>query len=115
MWSKETVLDRRGNRTIRTNLTGKPKQHRVAIVPERSSRAEVPGQIAVDMYRVISDPGIDDVGLWTVIRWNGEMWDVATPPEYHHGVARHTRHWTFLIRKRPDVGPGQAVIDDGQG
>src|SRR5699024_12459267 len=71
-----------------------------AFDPARSSRAEAPGQVEVNVYHMIVRADIPDVTLWSYVKWRGEMWDVSAPPEYHHGT-RHVRHWTVEIRKRP--------------
>jgi len=78
-------------------------------IPQRSARAEVPGQAGINVTRVLMDSdlpvrlenvGTGEVGLWGRVEWNGSAWDIVTPPAYHHGT-RHTRHWTIDIRERP--------------
>lgn len=75
---------------------------RGAFVPQRSSRAELAGQQQINVYRVILDPDITDVGLWGRIKWRGLQWDIVTPPQHHEG-SRHVRHQTIDIRQRPDA------------
>lgn len=101
VWTRETVTDRRGNITIRPDQDSTPFEVRAAFIPQRGSRAEVPGQQQIDVVRMIVRHDLDNVGLWTLVEWQGDLWDVVAPPIYHHG-SRHTRHWSIDIRRRPD-------------
>lgn len=95
----ETVTDRRGNRTVAPD-----REHwtevRAAFVPDRSSRAEVPGQQQINVWKMIVAADTPDVYMWNVVQWNGREWDIAAPPELHYGT-RRTRHYTVLLRERP--------------
>lgn len=99
IWRTQLTEDRRGNQTI-APFPDDPLLERVAVIPDRSSRAEVPGQQSISVYKILVDPDID-VSLWARVEWADELWDVIAPPEYHHGTKRHTRHWTIGIRRRP--------------
>lgn len=81
-----------------------------AFIPERSTRAEVPGQQIIDVATVIVEADIPNVDLWSKVRVRGGVWDIVTPPQYHHGT-RRVRHWTMEVRRRPDgmVGDGSGV------
>ena len=72
-----------------------------AWMPERSARAEVPGQQQIDVARLIVEADIPDVDIWSTVIVRGGRWDIVSPPEYHHGT-RHLRHWSVFIRRRPD-------------
>lgn len=80
---------------------------RAWVIPDRSQRAEVPGQQEIVVMRL----GIQDLpelssgttGLWTYVIWKGDIWDITQPPLYRHGVKRHTRHWSVSIRQRPEA------------
>jgi hypothetical protein len=72
---------------------------RAAFIPQRSARAEVPGQQHINVTRMIVDV-LPNVSLWSCVDWDGKSWDVVTPPAYHHGT-RHTRHWSIDLRERP--------------
>lgn len=102
VWKTKKVTDRRGNEVIVADPDG-PYRVRAAFIPQRSSRAEVPGQQEINVTRMIVDPDLPDVNLWSRVDWNGSQWDVAAPPAYHHGT-RHTRHWSIDIRERPGEG-----------
>jgi len=92
------VTDSRGNKQKAPDR-GNPIHTFGAAIPQRSSKAEVPGQAEVDVYRLIL-PETVGLGLWSFVEWRGRTWDVAAPPAYHHGT-RHTRHISVDIRRRP--------------
>ena len=77
-----------------------PHEVRAAFIPQRSARAEVPGQAQINVQRMIVAADLTDVNLWSRVEWAGSKWDVVTPPAYHHGT-RRTRHWSIDIRERP--------------
>lgn len=99
IWKMVQIIDGRGNETLRADPTS-PHEVRAAFIPQRSSRAEVPGQQQINVVRMIVDHGLADVGLWSRVEYQGKQWDVVTPPSYHHGT-RKTRHWSIDIRERP--------------
>jgi len=100
--------DRRGNKQRVVDMN-RPIPIKGVFIPQRSARAEVPGQAIINVTRILMDAdlpiqlenvGSPDVGIWGRVEWNGHAWDIVTPPAYHHGT-RHTRHWTIDIRERP--------------
>lgn len=93
------VQDNRGNDVI-TPYPNDPVRVRAAQIPQRSSKAEVPGQQQINITRIICDPNLPDVNLWSRVRMDGRMWDVASPPALHYGT-RRTRHWSIDLRERP--------------
>jgi hypothetical protein len=99
IWKTRTVVDQRGNQVILSDADG-PYQVVAAMIPQRSARAEVPGQAQINVMRMLVTADLDDVNLWSRVEWRGRSWDVVSPPAYHHGT-RHTRHWSIDIRERP--------------
>jgi hypothetical protein len=99
VYKTQEIQDQRGNRVLVPDMSTY-SIHSVAQAPQRSARAEVPGQAEINVVRIIIDPNIKDVDLWSRIEMNGRMWDPVTPPAYHHGT-RHTRHWSIDLRERP--------------
>lgn len=93
--------DRRGNRTVRP--LGDPVTVKAWLIPDRSAKAEVPGQQDIEVYLLGTKDDIGNVDIWSRVEWNGKWWDLASPPALHMGT-RHSRHWTFTLRKRPDDG-----------
>ncbi len=63
--------------------------------------AELPGQQQINVTRMIVDPDLPNVNLWSRVLWRGVVWDVVSPPQYHHGATRHVRHWSLDLRERP--------------
>lgn len=99
VWKVATVTDRRGNRT-KVAVADEPNAEKGWVIPQRSSRGEVPGQLVIDVIRIGISADTPDVDLWSRVRYAGRDYDVVTPPEYHHGT-RHTRHYTLDLRRRP--------------
>lgn len=96
----EKTTDKRGNPVLSSSPTD-TYETVCAWMPERSARAEVPGQQQIDVARLIVEADIPSVDLWSTVRVRGGRWDIVSPPEYHHGT-RHMRHWSVFIRRRPD-------------
>lgn len=100
IWKSKIVTDNRGNDIIVPDADG-PHEVRAAFIPQRSSRAEVPGQQQINVTRMIVDADLEGVTLWSRVQYKGKDWDIVSPPAYHHGTRRHTRHWSIDIRERP--------------
>ena len=99
VWKTRESIDDRGNK-VRVADPNDYEYVTVAQIPQRSASAEVPGQMVINVVRLIVDPNIRDMDIWSRVEFNGKEWDVVTPPSYHHGT-RHTRHWSIDVRERP--------------
>lgn len=99
VWKTKKVTDARGNE-VKVADPNDFEYVTVAQIPQRSARAEVPGQVIINVVRLILDPNIEDMDIWSRVEFNGKQWDIVTPPSYHHGT-RHTRHWSIDVRERP--------------
>lgn len=99
VWRVQQQTDDRGN-VHKLAVPAAPHNVSVWIFPQRSAKAEVPGQQHINVVRIGCDAGLTDVELWSRVEFMGKQWDVVTPPAYHHGT-RHTRHWSIDIRERP--------------
>ncbi|MGZ2360732.1 phage head-tail adapter protein [Streptomyces sp. 372A] len=99
MWRTKEVVDRRGNSVVAVDESS-PVTVRAAFIPQRSGKAEVPGQQQINVVRMIVDARVEGVTMWSRVEYLGRMWDLVTPPAYHHGD-RRTRHWSIDIRERP--------------
>lgn len=99
MWRTVATTDRRGN-TVFMADPGGPIEVRAAFIPQRSARAEVPGQQQINVTRMIVAADLPGVTLWSRVEWAGREWDIVSPPAYHHGD-RRTRHWSMDLRERP--------------
>lgn len=91
--------DRRGNKVLTPDLTN-PVETKVWIYPQRGARAELPGQMEINVVRIGTAHDLGEVGIWARVDMLGASWDVVAPAAYHHGT-RHTRHWSLDIRERP--------------
>lgn len=109
IWPARLAADRRGSEQFTADMTATPYKITAALVPQRGSRAEVPGQQQIVIYSMIFHPSgrdvtetqLRDINLWSRVQWNGAFYDVVTPPVYHHGT-RATRHWSMDLRERPE-------------
>jgi len=102
IYPTKVVTDSRGSHVEMADMD-RPIPVAAVFIPQRSSRAELPGQQDIDITRMIVGadvPGIEKVDSWSRVKWNGSMWDVVVPPAYHHG-SRHTRHYSMDLRRRP--------------
>ncbi|QYW07860.1 head-to-tail stopper [Streptomyces phage RedBear] len=99
IWKTTKVIDNRGNDVHVAHNDG-PYEVRAAFIPQRSAKAEVPGQMQINITRMIVAADLEGVELWSRVEAMGKSWDIVTPPAYHHGT-RHTRHWSIDIRERP--------------
>ncbi|MEU9605455.1 phage head-tail adapter protein [Streptomyces sp. NPDC048057] len=99
IWKSELRTDNRGNEILVADADG-PHEVTCALIPQRSARAEVPGQQQINITRMIVAAGLEGVSLWSRVEVLGSVWDIVTPPAYHHGE-RRTRHWSIDIRERP--------------
>lgn len=69
---------------------------------QRQGDAEIPGQVSIKSMRCITRSA--PVGSWARIVFDGEEWDLATPPRYTAGLSRATQHVEFIIRSRNKLG-----------
>jgi hypothetical protein len=99
LYRSKTTTDSRGNK-VQTVDEESPYSTRGWVIPGRSSRAEVPGQMDIDIVRIGVGSDFPGVDSWSRVLWKGDLYDVVIPPLYHHGT-RHVRHWTIDLRKRP--------------
>lgn len=99
-WPARVRLDGRGHSIFSVDLDEDPIETVAVAIPQRSARAEVPGQQQINVTRLIVAADLPDVNLWSRFFWMGKWWDAVTPPSYHHGT-RHTRHWSIDVRERP--------------
>lgn len=99
IWKTKFETDNRGNKREVPDPTD-THQLTAWVFPQRSARAEVPGQLVIDVVRIGTQADLSNVSLWSRVEMQGRQWDVVTPPAYHHGT-RHTRHWSLELRARP--------------
>lgn len=100
LYKSKTITDSRGNEVKMVDESAPPYEIRVWAIPQRSQRAELPGQQDIDIVRFGTEAELHDVDSWSQIQYNGHRYDVVVPPAYHHGT-RETRHWSIDCRKRP--------------
>lgn len=99
IYRSKDVIDSRGNK-VKVVDEQDPHVVRAWLKPQRSARAELPGQQVIDIIRFGTKADLSDVDIWSQVEYEGERYDIVMPPAYYHGT-RHTRHWSFDCRKRP--------------
>ena len=89
-------VDNRGNRVrIPAEV---PIKVRVTTSEDRSSDAELPGQVTVKIVRCLARKA--PLTSWARIVYDGEEWDLAAPPRFTKGLSKATEHVEFTIRSR---------------
>ena len=99
-------VDLRGNVVRMPTKTSPRVKARAWQYSDRSSKAEVPGQMDIDVIRLgveSRDPNFELMDIFARIQWQGHWWDLVAPPTHQTGV-RQTRHKTLTARRRPDDG-----------
>lgn len=100
VWRANELQDARGNTQRVADGTDKFTV-RCAVIPQRSARAEVAGQVEINVVRILVDPKwFSDISLWGRVELLGTVWDIVTPPSYHHGP-RGVEHVSLDLRARP--------------
>lgn len=93
--------DARGNMIVAPS--GEVHEVRGSITADRSARAEVPGQMHIDVVKLITEADLSDVDIWSRAYYRDRWWDIVAPPSYRHGTPA-TRHWSIMLRARVDDG-----------
>ena len=96
VYVEETVTDSLGNTIKRPS--GEGIVLRVTTSEDRSSDAELPGQVSNKVVRIMARQV--PAGSWSRVVYNGEEWDLASPPRMTPGVTNRLKHIEFTIRSR---------------
>lgn len=99
LYRSKMITDDRGNHIQIVDMDNSYTT-RGWVIPQRSSRAELPGQQDLNVRRIGVPADFPGVDSWSRVLWDGATWDVVAPPARHHGE-RHVRHWSIDIRRRP--------------
>lgn len=70
---------------------------------DRSSIAELPGQVDVEVLRCVTRDA--PVASWARIVYDNREWDLAAPPRKSPGMSKATRFVSFILRSRPGHVP----------
>lgn len=103
LWPVRTIHNRHGEAEYSADLDN-PIRLRVTTSEDRSQIADLPGQVDVDIMRVISRhyPGREG-GTWSRCRLDGVDYDLAEPPRFSPGPSKASEHWEFKLRSRADL------------
>ena len=94
------LTDNRGNER-KVHDEANPIHALIWQFPQRSAKAEVTGQQTINVIRIGCTTDVSNVGLNARVEFDGKVWDIVTPPAYHVGGGRHTRHYSMDVRERP--------------
>lgn len=97
-------------RTQQTNRRGEdqwapdwsnPQRIRMGVSVDRTSRAEVRGNVEIEVYNARIPAHLQGVGPGAVLEWDGSNWDIVAPPMMRPTRTHSVRHQTVQIRRRP--------------
>lgn len=91
------MRDSRGN-LVKIPATT-PVEVRATTSVDRSSIAELPGQIEVEVLRCVTRDA--PVGSWARVVYNNKEWDLVSPPRFSPGRSKATKFVSFTLRSRP--------------
>lgn len=80
---------------------------RVGISADRVSRAEVRGDVEIEVYNVRLPAKLAGAGPGGRIVWDGSEWDISGPPMTRLSRTHSVRHLTVQIRRRPFTEGGR--------
>lgn len=84
-----------------------PVKTRMGITVDRTSRAEVRGNVEIEVYQIRIPASIQGVGPGATILWDDAEWDVVAPPMVRPTRTHSVRHQTVQIRRRPYTDGGR--------
>ncbi|MBT2587946.1 hypothetical protein [Arthrobacter sp. ISL-95] len=96
VYVEETVTDSFGNVVKRPSGDG--VTIRCTSSEDRSSDAELNGQVSNKVVRILARQV--PAGSWSRIIYDGEEWDLASPPRMTTGATDRLKHIEFTIRSR---------------
>ena len=96
VYLEELVTDSLGNKIKRPSGVGIPVK--VTTSEDRSSDAELPGQVTNKVIRIMARQV--PIGSWSRVVFDGEEWDLASPPRFTTGATSRLKHIEFTIRSR---------------
>lgn len=83
------------------------KDIRIGISADRMSRAEVRGDVEIEVYNARLPAGLAGTGPGGRLVWDGSEWDFASPPMARLSRTHSVRHMTVQIRRRPYAEGGR--------
>jgi hypothetical protein len=97
-----TIINRRGNKV--ETISDIPVPIKVTIKEDRSSDAELPGEVSARVLRCQTREA--PVSSWGRVEYDGEDWDIAIPPYRSPGMSKSTQHVEFTLRSRNKIKTG---------
>lgn len=107
IWVYPEVKQRDSRNNLVKVPATEPVRVRATTTYDRSSVAELPGQIDVSVLKCVTRDA--PVGTWARIVYNGQEWDLAEPARFSPGVSKATRFVSFKLRSRPGKVPNPSA------
>jgi len=85
----------------------KAEDIRIGISADRMSRAEVRGDVEIEVYNARLPARLAGTGPGGRLVWDGTEWDFAAPPMNRPSRTHSVRHMTVQIRRRPYAEGGR--------
>lgn len=80
---------------------------RMGVSADRVSRAEVRGDVEIEVYNCRLPANLKGLGPGGRLLWDGAEWDHAAPPMLRSSRTHSVRHVTIQIRRRPYADGGR--------
>lgn len=77
------------------------QEFRIGLSADRTTRAEVRGDVEIEVYNARLPAKLLGLGPGGRILWDGSEWDFAAPPMARLHRTHSVRHYTVQIRRRP--------------
>lgn len=74
---------------------------RIGISVDRTSRAELRGDVEIEVYNIRLPAKLAGIGPGGRIIWDGSEWDYSSPPFIRSHRTHSVRHTTVQARRRP--------------
>ena len=101
IWVYPEVKMRDSRNNLVKILSERPVRVRATTSIDRSSIAELPGQIDLSVIKCVTRDA--PVGSWARVVYDNREWDLAAPPRYSPGMSKATAYVSFTLRSRPGI------------
>jgi len=99
IWVYPEVAQRDSRNNLVKVPSDTPVKLKATTTADRSSVAELPGQIDVEVIKCVTRDA--PVGSWARVVYDGREWDLAAPPRRSPGMSKATRFISFTLRSTP--------------
>lgn len=105
-YPRDQVPTKRGEMSFAPDMDS-PQTVRIGISGDRANRAEVRGDVEIEVYNIRLPAKLEGVGPGALIQWDDSDWDVIQPPFLRKTRTHSVRHLTSQMRRRPYASGGR--------